>query len=101
MRGQPGRNGRFFSRMAAVLRPDFPLHDCVVCGNPILPWRRNDVGPSGPFVRWCTPSEYKRRKACGPDCGARVQEGAATGSGLWVGMGEIRRGQHLEMRRGR
>ena len=43
VRGQPGRDGKMYERVPAVLKPNFPLKDCEECGNPILPWKRSHV----------------------------------------------------------
>lgn len=96
-RGQEGRDGKIYGRMPKVLRHSFVLSECEACGITILPWRRRAVRKAGdtPELRWCTPSEYRRKKTCSTDCAAQLaNRRAKAGDGPWVGMGEIRQGRH-------
>ena len=54
--GKNQENGRRY-RMPAVLRHDFKLKPCVVCGEPVLPWKISSPHRPGEKV-WCTPSAY-------------------------------------------
>ena len=93
-RGQENGQGKVYGRMPAVLATTFALRDCPECGNAILPWQRWETRRGHRKLRWVTPAEYQKRVTCSVDCGARAGQGGATGSGRWVGMGAIRRGQH-------
>ena len=53
-----------------VLRPDFKLHNCEVCGTLIKPWRVSKTGA------WVGPGVYRRSRHCSGDCGRTARKGA-------------------------
>lgn len=50
-------------RVPAVLRPDFRLRGCPVCGDPIEPWIVKN--PESPDVgKWVRPKKYREADCC-------------------------------------
>ena len=59
-------------RVPVVLRPDFRLRGCPVCGDPIEPWKVGDHAKTG-AGQWVTVKMYKKANACSkPACKRRV-----------------------------